>query len=49
MQLMNILKNDKPGLWLLAILLLISILVPMFNLLVPESSSLHLSIYTVTC
>ncbi len=48
MQLMNILKNDKPGLWLLAILLLISILVPMFNLLVPESSSLHLSIYTVT-
>jgi len=48
MLLMNVLKNDKPGLWLLGILLVISIVVPIFNLLVPESSAFHLSTYTVT-
>ena len=48
MLLMNVLRNDKPGLWLLGILLVISIVVPILNLLVPESSAFHLSTYTVT-
>ncbi len=48
MLLMNILKNDKPGLWLLGILLVVSIAVPILNLVVPENSAFHLSTYTVT-
>ena len=42
------LNNDKPGRWLLGALLLISVLVPAANLLVPEDSAFHLSTYTVT-
>jgi len=41
-------RNDKPGVWLLAALLVFSIVVPVLNLAVPESSVLHLSTYTVT-
>ncbi|MCF6337746.1 MAG: urea ABC transporter permease subunit UrtC [Gammaproteobacteria bacterium] len=48
MLLMKVLKNDKPGIWLLGILLVISIAVPILNLLVPESSPFHISTYTVT-
>jgi urea transport system permease protein len=42
------LNDDKPGRWLLGVLLLISVLVPAANLLVPEGSAFHLSTYTVT-
>ena len=48
MLLMKILKNDKPGMWLLGSLLLVSVFVPILNLLVPENSAFHLSTYTVT-
>ncbi|VAW50802.1 Urea ABC transporter, permease protein UrtC [hydrothermal vent metagenome] len=48
MQIINILKNDKPGLWLLGILLLISIIVPICNLLLPEDSVFYISTYAVT-
>lgn len=48
MFLTRLFKNDKPGLYLLATLLAVSIIVPVLNLLVPESSSLHISTYTVT-
>lgn len=45
---MSFLNNDKPSRWLLAGLLLISVVVPILNLLVPQSSVFHLSTYTVT-
>ncbi len=48
MQILDIIKNDKPGIWLLASLLLVSVAVPLLNLLVPENSVFHLSTYTVT-
>ncbi len=48
MRMLNIIKNDKPGIYLLATLLAVSIAVPLLNLLVPESSTFHLSTYTVT-
>ncbi len=48
MFLMNMYKHDKAGAWLLATLLLVSIAVPILNLLVPENSAFHLSTYTVT-
>ena len=48
MSFLDVMKNDKPGLWLLGILLVVSILVPVLNLLVPESNPLHFSTYTVT-
>ncbi|MFW2373302.1 MAG: urea ABC transporter permease subunit UrtC [Gammaproteobacteria bacterium] len=48
MPMLNIIKNDKPGIWLLSILLAISILVPILNLLVPETSVFHISTYSVT-
>ena len=43
----SFLSNDKGGRWLLGILLLISVIVPVANLIVPESSAFHLSTYTV--
>ncbi len=48
MLLMNIFKDDKPGMYLLLTLLVVSVIVPVLNLLVPESSALHISTYTVT-
>ncbi|VAW60848.1 Urea ABC transporter, permease protein UrtC [hydrothermal vent metagenome] len=48
MNMLNIMKNDRPGIWLLSTLLAVSIIVPMLNLLVPESSLFHISTYTVT-
>ena len=48
MLLMKMIRSDKPGAWLLAILLVVSIVVPVLNLLVPENSAFHLSTYTVT-
>ena len=48
MLLKRILKGDRGGQVFLAILLLVSIIVPLLNLLVPEGSVFHLSTYTVT-
>ncbi len=48
MRMLDMIKNDKPGIYLLASLLAVSIAVPLLNLLVPESSVFHLSTYTVT-
>jgi urea transport system permease protein len=41
-------RQDRAGQGLLLTLLAIMVLVPIFNLLIPESSALHLSTYTVT-
>jgi urea transport system permease protein len=41
-------RADRGGRILLGILLVAALLVPVFNLLVPDSSALHLSSYTVT-
>ncbi|SFF87657.1 urea ABC transporter permease subunit UrtC [Neptunomonas qingdaonensis] len=48
MGLLNILKNDRGGQIMLGVLLVITILVPLLNLLVPESNPLHVPTYTVT-
>ncbi len=40
--------DDKGGVWFLGILLLIAILVPILNLLVPADSAFHFSTYSVT-
>ncbi len=48
MFMLDLLRNDKPGSWMLATLLVVSIAVPVLNLLVPEGSIFHLSTYTVT-
>ena len=48
MFMLDLLRNDKPGSWMLGTLLIISIVVPMLNLLVPEGSAFHVSTYTVT-
>jgi len=48
MYILNTLKNDRPGRWLLSILLVVSIIVPILNLLVPQDSLFHISTYTVT-
>ncbi|MGB5583706.1 MAG: urea ABC transporter permease subunit UrtC, partial [Gammaproteobacteria bacterium] len=48
MRRLSFLNNDKPGRWFLGVLLLVSVIVPVANLLVPESSIFHLSTYTVT-
>jgi urea transport system permease protein len=48
MFLMRILKGDRGGQVLMALLLAAMIVVPVLNLLVPESSALHLSTYSVT-
>lgn len=45
---LTFIKNDKPGIWLLSSLLAVSIIIPILNLLVPESSIFHISTYTVT-
>jgi urea transport system permease protein len=41
-------RGDRGGLTLLALLLFLVIVVPLLNLVVPESSALHLSTYAVT-
>jgi len=48
MTMLNIIKNDKPGIWLLSCLLAVSIIIPVLNLLVPGDSIFHISTYTVT-
>lgn len=48
MFLMRILNDDRGGQVLMALLLAAMIVVPVLNLLVPESSALHLSTYSVT-
>ena len=48
MTMLSIIKNDKPGLWLLGTLLIVSILIPLLNLVVPEGNVFHVSTYTVT-
>ena len=45
---LSILKQDKPGLYLLSILLLVSLLVPVLNLWVPSDNPFHITTYTVT-
>ena len=40
--------NDKGGQVFLSVLMLVTLLVPILNLLVPEGSALHVSTYTVT-
>lgn len=44
----NMLKDDKGGKVFLTVLALVSVTVPMLNLLVPEGNALHLSAYTVS-
>ncbi len=48
MLLAKLYRGDRGGSILLGILLLAAVLVPILNLAVPESSSLHLPTYTVT-
>lgn len=48
MLLKRILKGDRGGQVFLTVLLLVSITVPLLNLLVPEGNVFHLSTYTVT-
>ena len=48
MFLMRILQGDRGGQVLMSLLLVTVIVVPVMNLLVPESSFLHLSTYSVT-
>jgi urea transport system permease protein len=48
MRLLNILKNDRGGQIMMGVLLVIAILVPILNLMVPESHPLHVPTYTVT-
>ncbi|BBL75155.1 urea ABC transporter permease subunit UrtC [Methylomagnum ishizawai] len=43
-----LLQNDKSGQIVLAAVALITVFVPLFNLLLPESSPLHFSTYTVS-
>ncbi len=44
----RLLERDKGGKYFLAILLFLMVLVPVCNLLVPESSTFHVSTYVVT-
>ncbi|MCG6969288.1 MAG: urea ABC transporter permease subunit UrtC, partial [Gammaproteobacteria bacterium] len=46
--LLNVLANDRGGKIFLGILLAVAVVVPVFNLVVPDSSALHVSTYTVT-
>ena len=46
--LLNLLSNDRGGKIFLGILLAVAVVVPIFNLVVPESSAFHVSTYTVT-
>jgi urea transport system permease protein len=45
---LRLLENDRGGQILLALLAAISILIPLCNLAIPESSAFHVSIFTVT-
>ena len=45
---MRLLKGDRGGQILLTLLTLTVILIPIFNLILPESSSFHVSTFTVT-
>jgi urea transport system permease protein len=45
---LSILKGDRGGQIFLGLLVLVAILVPLLNLVVPEGHPLHLSTYTVT-
>ncbi len=47
-ELIKLVQQDRVGKYLLSSLLAVSIMVPVLNLLVPESSSLHVSTYVVT-
>lgn len=44
----NILKDDRGGQIFLAVLFVVSVVVPVLNLVVPPDSPLHVSTYTVT-
>lgn len=44
----RLLKGDRGGQIFLALLTLAAILIPIFNLVIPESSSFHVSTFTVT-
>ncbi|HEY9052380.1 MAG TPA: urea ABC transporter permease subunit UrtC [Gammaproteobacteria bacterium] len=44
----SFIHNDRGGNILLSVLLLLIIVVPVMNLIIPESSALHMSTYTVT-
>src|SRR5262245_50050694 len=46
--LLKALKDDRAGQTFLGLLLLVTLLVPIFNLAIPETSGAHLSTYTVT-
>lgn len=46
--LIRLLANDKGGKIFLAMLLAVAVIIPVCNLLVPESSAFHVSTYTVT-
>jgi len=48
MILLKLLKSDRGGTFMLALLLLTTLVVPICNLLLPESSPLHVSTYTMT-
>ncbi len=44
----RILEDDKGGQALMLALLIVAVVIPLFNLAVPQSSALHVSTYTVT-
>jgi len=48
MGVINLLKNDRGGQIFLALLALAAVLAPLMNQLLPESSVLHISTYTIT-
>ncbi|MBU0946117.1 MAG: urea ABC transporter permease subunit UrtC [Proteobacteria bacterium] len=48
MLILKLLKNDRGGAFMLALLTLTTLVVPVCNLLVPENSGLHISTYTMT-
>lgn len=48
MFLLNLIKHDRGGQIFLAVLLLVSVLVPVLNQFLPESSAFHVSTYTMT-
>ena len=48
MGVINLLKHDRGGQIFLTLLALATVLVPLLNLLLPESSPFHISTYTVT-
>lgn len=48
MRVLTVLHNDRGGQIMLGVLLVVAILVPILNLLVPADSALHIPTYTVT-